>query len=122
MLGAACGDALGATLEFQLRGVIASQYPDGFRDIIGGGWLGLAPGETTDDTAMMLAIARACTRDGIDLDQVAANFVAWMRTGPRISATRRVRRSPCWRQGSGGMRRASACSERVNVVLRATDP
>lgn len=83
MLGAACGDALGATLEFQSRGVIASQYPDGFRDIIGGGWLGLAPGETTDDTAMMLAIARACTPAGIDLDQVAANFVAWMRTGPK---------------------------------------
>lgn len=45
--------------------------------------MGLEPGETTDDTAMALGIARACTPDGIDLDAVAANFVAWMRSGPK---------------------------------------
>jgi ADP-ribosyl-[dinitrogen reductase] hydrolase len=62
---------------------IARRYPDGLREIIGGGCWDLAPGETTDDTAMMLGIARACTAEGIDLDQVAANFVAWMRSGPK---------------------------------------
>lgn len=82
-VGGACGDALGATLEFQSRRQIAVAYPEGFREIIGGGWLGLAPGETTDDTAMMLGIADACTREGIDLDAIAANFVAWMETGPK---------------------------------------
>lgn len=87
LIGAACGDALGATLEFESRAGIAQRYPDGFREMIGGGWLHLAPGETTDDTAMMLAIGRACTAEGIDLDQVAANFVAWMRTMPKDIGT-----------------------------------
>src|SRR5688572_19690560 len=83
MIGAACGDALGGSLEFMSKESIAALYPDGFRDIVGGGWLHLEPGETTDDTAMMLAIARACTSDGIDLDRVADNFVAWKRSGPK---------------------------------------
>jgi ADP-ribosyl-[dinitrogen reductase] hydrolase len=87
LIGAACGDALGATLEFERRKDIEARYPDGFRDIVGGGWLHLAPGETTDDTAMMLAIARACTAEGLDLDQVAANFVSWMETGPKDIGT-----------------------------------
>jgi ADP-ribosyl-[dinitrogen reductase] hydrolase len=83
LIGAACGDALGGTVEFMSRSAIALRYPNGLRDIIGGGWLHLAPGETTDDTAMMLAVARACTSDGIDLDLVARNFVAWKQTGPK---------------------------------------
>lgn len=87
LVGSACGDALGATLEFKSRDEVALTYPNGLRDIVGGGWMGLEPGETTDDTAMMLAIGRACTSDGIDLDQVAANFVAWMQTGPKDIGT-----------------------------------
>lgn len=83
LVGAACGDALGGTLEFKTREEIAQRYPHGFRDIVGGGWLALRPGETTDDTAMMLAVARACTASGIDLDAVAAHFVAWMETDPK---------------------------------------
>lgn len=83
LVGAACGDALGATLEFKTRETIARIHPHGFRDIVGGGWLGLEPGETTDDTAMMLVIARACTKDGIDLDRVAAGFLSWMLSGPK---------------------------------------
>lgn len=83
LLGGACGDALGATLEFMDREAVRRRYPDGLRDMVGGGWLDLAPGETTDDTAMTLAVAKACTREGIDLDAVAANFVAWMETEPK---------------------------------------
>jgi ADP-ribosyl-[dinitrogen reductase] hydrolase len=83
LIGAACGDALGATLEFQPRNRIRDAYPGGLREIIGGGWLDLLPGETTDDTALMLAIARACDEDGINLDRVAEEFVSWMETGPK---------------------------------------
>jgi ADP-ribosyl-[dinitrogen reductase] hydrolase len=50
---------------------------------MGGGPHRLAIGEYTDDTQMMLAIARACTAEGIDLDSVAENFVAWFRSGPK---------------------------------------
>jgi ADP-ribosyl-[dinitrogen reductase] hydrolase len=83
LVGGACGDALGATLEFMSRAAVRAAWPDGLHDIVGGGWLHLEPGETTDDTAMMLALARACDETGIDLPTAAANFVAWADTGPK---------------------------------------
>jgi ADP-ribosyl-[dinitrogen reductase] hydrolase len=48
VLGAACGDALGGPLEFAKK-----KDRDIVRDMVGGGWLKLRPGQTTDDTAMM---------------------------------------------------------------------
>jgi ADP-ribosyl-[dinitrogen reductase] hydrolase len=83
LVDAACGDALGATLEFRSRETVRRMYPDGLRDIVGGGAFNVAPGETTDETAMMLGIARACTADGIDMDAAAANFMAWWESGPK---------------------------------------
>lgn len=87
LLGLACGDALGGPVEFQSRAAIAARFPDGVREMIGGGWLDLAPGEVTDDTQMTLALARACMPDGIDIDQVVANFIAWYRSKPKDIGT-----------------------------------
>lgn len=70
-------------VEFRDRTELDRSFPDGVRDITGGGPHRLEPGEYTDDTEMALAIARACTGDGIDLDAVAANFVAWYQSGPK---------------------------------------
>ncbi|MGB8600793.1 MAG: ADP-ribosyl-[dinitrogen reductase] hydrolase [Rhizomicrobium sp.] len=80
--GLAIGDALGATVEFMTKREIAQQY--GVHDkIIGGGWLRLKPGQTTDDTAMTLYLARAIiTSGGWNLQAVCDNFVAWMKTHP----------------------------------------
>jgi ADP-ribosyl-[dinitrogen reductase] hydrolase len=83
LIGLACGDALGGAVEFRTRQSIASAFPHGVRDILGGGPHGLAIGEVTDDTAMALAIARACTPAGIDIERVAANFLAWYRSDPK---------------------------------------
>lgn len=83
LLGLAAGDALGGSVEFMPRSAIRRAFPDGVREITGGGPHDLRRGEITDDTAMALAIARACTRDGIDLDQVAANFLEWFRSDPK---------------------------------------
>ena len=83
LVGAACGDALGATLEFMSRSEVLATWPGGLRDIVGGGWMGVEPGETTDDTAMMLADPRACDADGIDLQLIADNFSAWLESGPK---------------------------------------
>lgn len=83
LLGLAAADALGGAVEFMPRTAIARAHPDGVREITGGGPHGLRPGEVTDDTAMALAIARACTSAGIDLDQVAANFLEWYRSDPK---------------------------------------
>lgn len=81
-LGLALGDALGATTEFMTPGEIRAQYKI-HRKIIGGGWLHLKPGRVTDDTEMSLAIARSVTScGGWQLDDIARNFVAWMRSKP----------------------------------------
>lgn len=83
LLGLACGDALGGAVEFRTRPDLARMFPGGVREITGGGPHGLEPGEITDDTHMALAIARACTADGIDLDAVVRNFLDWYRSGPK---------------------------------------
>ncbi|MEU7633939.1 ADP-ribosylglycohydrolase family protein [Nocardia sp. NPDC049220] len=78
LLGTAAGDALGAGYEFT--------HPGPFQviDMIGGGAFQWAPGEWTDDTSMAMAIALAADRGpGIDLDDVAAEFVAWWDSAPR---------------------------------------
>jgi hypothetical protein len=53
-LGLALGDALGATVEFMTPREIAHHFADAggvHREITGGGWLHLKPGQVTDDTA-----------------------------------------------------------------------
>lgn len=83
LLGLACGDALGGAVGFSTRVDLARDFPGGVREITGGGPHGLEPGEITDDTHMALAIARACTADGIDLDEVVQNFLGWYRAHPK---------------------------------------
>jgi len=83
LLGLASADALGGAVEFMPRAALERDYPEGVREIAGGGPHGLRIGETTDDTAMALAIARACGPNGIDLDGVAANFLAWFESNPK---------------------------------------
>ena len=64
-IGMAIGDALGATVEFMTASEIAAKYGT-FRDIIGGGWLRLKPGQVTDDTEMALCIATCyCKKSGM---------------------------------------------------------
>jgi hypothetical protein len=52
LLGLACGDALGATLQFRA----SNQFPQ-VTDMLGGGHWSLQPGAWTDDTAMALCLA-----------------------------------------------------------------
>jgi ADP-ribosyl-[dinitrogen reductase] hydrolase len=80
--GVALGDALGATTEFMTPREIKAKYKV-HRKIIGGGWLGIKPGQVTDDTQMSLALAQAIIREqGWDLDAIATEFVQWMRSKP----------------------------------------
>lgn len=83
LIGLGCGDALAGAVEFRDRDDLDRSFPDGVREITGGGPHHLAPGEETDDTQMAIAIARGCTAEGIDLDMVAANFLAWYRSDPK---------------------------------------
>lgn len=81
-LGLACGDGLGATVEFMTPKQIAKRYGV-HRDIIGGGWLRLPAGQVTDDTQMSLALGQAIIdKQGWHLPTVADYFVAWLHSNP----------------------------------------
>jgi ADP-ribosyl-[dinitrogen reductase] hydrolase len=81
-LGFACGDALGATVEFMTPEQIQKRYGV-HQDITGGGWLGLEAGQVTDDTQMSLAVGQAIIdNQGWNTRAVADNFVAWLESDP----------------------------------------
>ena len=81
-LGLALGDALGATVELMTPEEIRAERGV-HREIVGGGWLRLRPGQVTDDTEMSLCLARAVdAAAGWDLRAIADGFVAWLRSGP----------------------------------------
>lgn len=94
MYGVAVGDALGGPLEFMTEAEIKEKYGV-ITEMIGGGWLNLAPGETTDDTAMTLAVAEGIMAAGEnykDREAVAAevgrNYIEWYHGNPKdIGAT-----------------------------------
>lgn len=84
VLGAMCGDAAGATLEF-LRGPFSDAQIDEAMALPGGGRLEVGPGQITDDGEMMLALLRGlCARgDKTDkLDAIAFQYVQWLRSNP----------------------------------------
>jgi ADP-ribosyl-[dinitrogen reductase] hydrolase len=81
-LGFAIGDALGATVEFMTKSEIAARHGV-HQEIVGGGWLRLAPGQVTDDTQMALALGRSLLRrGGLDARDLCDEFVAWLNTRP----------------------------------------
>lgn len=83
LVGLAIGDALGATVEFMKPEQIREQHGE-LRDIIGGGWLELNPGEVTDDTHMSLCVARSLVvnHDYNPVD-MADRLLTWYRLYPK---------------------------------------
>lgn len=84
--GFAIGDAMGATTEFMSEKKIKQTYGQ-VKNIIGGGWLGLHPGEITDDTQMTMCVMSAFMRkpDNPDMFQKYCedNFVHWVNSNPK---------------------------------------
>ena len=82
-LGLAIGDALGATVEFMTPAEIRHEYGT-HKNMIGGGWLKLKPGEITDDTEMSLTLGNAILSAGkVEPVSVAEAFSNWMRSKPK---------------------------------------
>ena len=86
-LGLAIGDALGATVEFLTPREIAHRFAEQggvHRELVGGGWLKLRPGQVTDDTTMSLALGEAILADGGRIAPLACAraFDLWMRRKP----------------------------------------
>lgn len=77
LLGLACGDAVGTTLEFTHR---ASLTP--ISDMVGGGPFGLKPGQWTDDTSMALCLGESLlTCNGFDARDQMARYLNWWQWG-----------------------------------------
>ena len=77
LIGLACGDALGTTLEFERPGTF-----EPIADMHGGGPFDLEPGQWTDDTSMAWCLAEsliACR--GFDARDQMARYVNWWRWG-----------------------------------------
>lgn len=82
LLGVALGDALGATLEFLAPTEVAKRYGT-LTEIVGGGWLKLAPGDITDDTQMTLAVAEGILENPTDpVAAIGRRFIAWLSGNP----------------------------------------
>ncbi len=83
LLGLAAGDALGGPVEFMTREAILTKYGKPLREMVGGGWLKLKPGETTDDTAMARALAESIVATGqVETADIAGRYLLWMESKP----------------------------------------
>lgn len=77
LLGLACGDAVGTTLEFSSRGSFAP-----ITGMVGGGPFHLKPGQWTDDTAMAICLAQSLLhREGFDATDQMNRYLNWWRWG-----------------------------------------
>src|SRR3954454_8715317 len=87
LIGSAVGDALGAPFEFGPPGRFSARFPTEARgvatEMCGGGSLGWAPGEFTDDTQMALLVAQSLVEcGGLEEADVFDRFRAWADAGP----------------------------------------
>ncbi|MCP2041799.1 ADP-ribosyl-[dinitrogen reductase] hydrolase [Neisseria sp. HSC-16F19] len=84
LLGLACGDALGAAVEFYPRGRFAP-----LTDMVGGGKFRLQKGQWTDDTSMALCLGEsllACR--GFDAHDQMRRYLRWLHEGHQSSTGR----------------------------------
>ncbi len=77
LLGLACGDAIGTTVEFSERGSFAT-----VTDMTGGGPFGLKAGQWTDDTSMALCLAESLlAKGGFDPMDQMYRYLNWWKWG-----------------------------------------
>ena len=77
LIGLACGDAVGTTLEFKIRGSF-----EPIHDMVGGGPFTLEAGQWTDDTSMALCLGHslACNKRFDPIDQMN-RYCDWYQYG-----------------------------------------
>jgi ADP-ribosyl-[dinitrogen reductase] hydrolase len=129
LLGLAVGDALGVTVEFMDRAEIRRRYPEGHREIMGGGPFGFKAGEWSDDTAMALAVARGIAEAPENpVDAIGRHFMAWYDScPPDVGGTCRTaleafRRTGSWDEASAAVRRQLGDRAGGNGALMRTLP
>nr|DAS85644.1 MAG TPA: hypothetical protein [Caudoviricetes sp.] len=84
LYGVAVGDALGAPLEFMSAEEILAKYGATVREMVGGGWLSVEPGEITDDTQMTLAVAEGIIENPENpIPAIGRRFITWHDSSPK---------------------------------------
>jgi ADP-ribosyl-[dinitrogen reductase] hydrolase len=84
LLGLAVGDALGTTVEFKRPYTFAP-----VKDMVGGGYYNLEPGQWTDDTSMALCLAESLIEcNGHNPRDQMERYVRWWRHGHHSSTGR----------------------------------
>ncbi|HCT77131.1 MAG TPA: ADP-ribosylglycohydrolase family protein [Micromonosporaceae bacterium] len=79
LLGVHAGDSLGATVEFSGWAEIRDRYPEGLKEIIGGGPFHWPPGHATDDTDLTRAVLLAYLDPADDVVRTAADrMIDWL--------------------------------------------
>ncbi|MEZ4510753.1 MAG: ADP-ribosylglycohydrolase family protein [Chloroflexota bacterium] len=112
LLGLACGDAVGTTVEFSPRGTFAP-----LTDMVGGGPFRLQLGEWTDDTSMALCLGHSLLdRGGFDAADQMRRYVAWMQQGYMSS------NGVCFDIGNTVRQALNAFLQTGNPFAGATDP
>lgn len=77
LVGLACGDAVGTTLEFEVRGTF-----EPICDMVGGGPFELDAGQWTDDTSMALCLATSLVKQkGFDPIDQMDRYCNWYQNG-----------------------------------------
>jgi len=104
--GAAVGDALGAPVEMMSAEEIREKHGV-LREMVGGGWLRLEPGEYTDDTQMTLAVARGILADPVSpIEEIGRGFIRWYQSNPKdignttLMSLRNFLRTGDWKQAA----------------------
>jgi ADP-ribosyl-[dinitrogen reductase] hydrolase len=83
-LGLACGDALGAPVEFMSQAELRARWGT-LKEMVGGGQYQWAPGEWTDDTGMALCVADGVLANPDDpVGKTGERFLAWRRTAKDV--------------------------------------
>lgn len=111
LLGLACGDAIGTTVEFMPRGT----FPP-LTDMVGGGVFDLEPGQWTDDTSMTLCLASSLVEKGFNLDDQMTRYVLWRDDGYMSSTGR------CFDIGSTTNDALEVFKRTGNAIAGSADP
>lgn len=99
LLGLAVGDALGGPLEFMSVSQLQIKHGT-VNSMIGGGWLNLRPGQYTEDTILMIAVAESLLEHKqLNLDDVASRWLSWYRTNPKDGGTITKAVLAAWQDG-----------------------
>lgn len=112
LLGLACGDAVGTSVEFKPRG----SFP-ALTDMVGGGPFNLKPGQWTDDTSMALCLAESLlTKNGFDAFDQMGRYLNWWQWG-YLSST-----GDCFDIGMTVRQALTHYQETGNPFAGSTDP